>query len=92
MSMFNPAPLWSARRTALAVVAAVGIASVSAVALSYADTGSTASTEPGTGRFGGPGVGGPGTGGGFGAPGQNGGAQLGATNGGTGQLPNPTRT
>ncbi len=57
---------WSPRRTALAVLAAVGIASVSAVTVSYAVTGSAAGTGPTSGQFGG-GVGH--SGGQFGGPG-----------------------
>ena len=51
-------PLWSARRTALAIVAAVVVAAMTVVGVSYADTGSASpSNAPsgGFGRFGGPG-------------------------------------
>jgi hypothetical protein len=43
--------LWSARRTAVAIVAAVGIGSLTAVAVSYADTGSDGTGRVGTGPF-----------------------------------------
>jgi len=49
--------LWSARRTAVAVVAAVGIGSLTAVAVSYADTGSGSTGSFRTGQLQGPGAG-----------------------------------
>lgn len=61
-------PLWSARRTALAIVAAVVVAAMTVVGVSYADTGpASPSNGPGGGfsRFGGPGAPGGRFGGGF---------------------------
>jgi hypothetical protein len=47
--------LWSARRTAVAIVAAVGIGSLTAVTVSYADTGSAGTPTIRNGPFQGPG-------------------------------------
>ena len=81
----TPRPaLWSARRTALAIVVAVSIGSLTAVAVSYADTGSASTGTfrngpfqgPGGGQFGGP----------FGRRGQFGNGQFGNGQFGKGQL------
>jgi len=56
-------PLWSIRRTALAIVAAVAVGALTAIGVSYADLGSSGPTTGplGGGRgFGGQGFGGPG--------------------------------
>jgi hypothetical protein len=54
----TPQPvLWSARRTAVAIVAAVGIGSLTAVTASSADTGSAGTGTFGNGQFQGPGGG-----------------------------------
>ena len=59
-------PLWSMRRTALAVVAAVTVGALTAVGVSYADTGSSTGPAGGFGGRGFRGSGFPGTGGPFG--------------------------
>jgi hypothetical protein len=51
----TPRPaLWSARRTVVAIVAAVGIGSLTAIAVSYADAGSASTGPFRNGQFQGP--------------------------------------
>jgi hypothetical protein len=80
---------WSLRKTAVAVVAAVGIAAATTVGVSFADTGSS-STTPGAGfNRGGFGGGGAGRPGGFGGLGGFGRPGLGGSGTGQGGLSGP---
>lgn len=85
--------LWSARRTAVAIVAAVGIGSLTAVTVSYADTGAGRTGTFGNGQFPGPGGGqfngGPNGGRPFGGNGRFGNGRFGNGQLGTGQQGGP---